>query len=183
MGWVPTFTGKRVDPRGLTADDIDIRDIAHHLSLRCRFSCATPFLYSVAQHSILVSQIVSPSDALWGLLHDAGEFLLPDVARPIKGDAELKALNRWEETTLRSVADRFKLSWPMPDCVHEADRIVLATEARDLFSGAVGWGLTERPLPEPIVEMRPRDVEHTFLRAFRKLWEEREAQRKAAGYE
>ncbi len=181
MAWLPTFTGRRLDPRAITEADIDVRDLAHHLSLRCRFTCATPFLYSVGQHSLLVSAIVPPEHGLWGLLHDAGEFLLPDVARPIKDDPGLSALRDWELTTLRCVARRYILPWPMPECVHEADRIVLATEARDLFNGAIGWGLTERPLPEKILEMRPRDVEAMFLARFRQLWSEAEERRKEQG--
>lgn len=72
--WMQTYTGRRFWPLDPVAGDIEIMDIAHALSNQCRYAGHTRFHYSVAQHSVQVSENVAPEHALWGLLHDA-----PDV--------------------------------------------------------------------------------------------------------
>jgi len=73
MSWIQTFTGRRFRPRNPAPDDFDIRDVAHALSLLCRFNGHCRVFYSVAEHSVRVSRICPPPAALWGLLHDLGE--------------------------------------------------------------------------------------------------------------
>ena len=49
---ITTVTGKHVDPLHPAAQDLDMLDIAHALSLLCRGGGQTKTFYSVAQHSI-----------------------------------------------------------------------------------------------------------------------------------
>ena len=80
--WIETFTGKEfyfLDP---TPDSIDIRDIAHSLAFTCRYTGHSRRFYSVAEHSVLVSYLAV--DPLAGLLHDASEAYITDIASPIK---------------------------------------------------------------------------------------------------
>ena len=79
-----TFTGKLVNPLDLTPQDVDIRDIAHHLSNMCRWQGATRHFYSVAEHCVHVSRLVPTGYALLALLHDAAEAYMGDAIRPIK---------------------------------------------------------------------------------------------------
>ena len=65
--------------------------------------------YSVAQHSVIVSERVPPEHALWGLLHDASEAYLCDVARPVKRLPELAGYRDAEAAIMRAVSDRFGL--------------------------------------------------------------------------
>ena len=88
-----TFTGKIIDPINPDPEDIDIRDIAHSLSQQCRFTGHTSEFYSVAEHSVLVSEAVPARDAALGLMHDATEAYLADLAKPIK--AEFRAWARF----------------------------------------------------------------------------------------
>lgn len=69
--WIATFTGGVFFPLAPRVEDVRISDIAHALSMLCRFAGHTRGFYSVAQHSVLVSRLCSQQDALWGLLHDA----------------------------------------------------------------------------------------------------------------
>jgi hypothetical protein len=84
--FILTYTGK-VFPFGcMTPDMIDIRDIAHALSQLCRYTGHTTMFYSVAQHSLLVSEKMpgGPAQKLAGLLHDGAEAYTNDLASPLK---------------------------------------------------------------------------------------------------
>ena len=155
MTTIQTYTGKHVDPFNLRPEQIDIQDIAHSLSLQCRFNGHCKEFYSVAEHSIRVSNILPAEFKLWGLLHDATEAYLGDIITPIKkelcvfgplGDDSLKIIEEW---AAKVIAQKFGLVWPMPEEVHHADRVLLATEFRDLmFSSADPLC----DLPEPLAE-------------------------------
>ena len=129
-----TFTGKRVHILNPAPSEIDIVDIAHALANICRFGGHVPRFFSVAQHSVLVSDLLvewgRQELALWGLLHDAAEAYLGDLIRPLKlsvlGYAEL------EEKMMAAISIRFSLPPGLPSEVQRADNAILATEFRDL---------------------------------------------------
>ena len=66
------------------SDDFDILDIAHALSMTCRFGGAPRKFYSVAQHSFYVSYMVHPSKAKAAMLHDGTEAYLHDLCPSVK---------------------------------------------------------------------------------------------------
>jgi len=85
--WIMTSRGRMFYPLAPSAEDVDIRDIAHALGAVNRFNGHTREPYSVAQHSILLSlqfEADGPEMALFALLHDASEAYLGDVPRPLK---------------------------------------------------------------------------------------------------
>jgi hypothetical protein len=170
---IRTFTGRMVHHCSPQADEIDIDDIAHSLSQQCRFLGHTDGYYSVAQHSVLVSQIVPPEDALWGLLHDAAEAYLCDVPAPIKSAPEMWFYRMAEGKLTVAIATRFGLPQAIPDSVKRADRLLLATEFRDVTTvNDLDWIVAEcgvGPLPDIHVIPWPSPVaEDRFLRRF---WE------------
>lgn len=168
--WIETYTGRKFWPLAPRAEDVCIEDIAHALSQKCRFTGHTRTFYSVAQHSVIVSWHCSDENALWGLLHDAAEAYLPDVARPIK--PYLDGFREIEDRVLQAVAERFGLPWPMPFEIAEVDLRVLAAERRDVM-GPSGheWELLcgVEPADECIWEWLPHEAEATFIHAFKEI--------------
>ena len=79
--WFLTYTGRQFWPLDPRPEDICIRDIAHHLSLCCRFNGACRVHYSVAQHSVMVANILPAPLRFWGLMHDATEAYVGDMVR------------------------------------------------------------------------------------------------------
>ena len=111
--WLQTFTGKKIDLINPTREMVDIEDIAHALSMICRYNGHCRDFYSVAEHSVMVeamgsqillwresernsgrlsvpprptSEIVQQSLAL--LLHDAAEAYIGDITTPLKRGLE-----------------------------------------------------------------------------------------------
>jgi hypothetical protein len=84
--FIVTYTGKVFPFDDITPDCIDIQDIAHSLSHLCRWTGHTNMFYSVAQHSLLVSERMpgKAAEKLVGLLHDGAEAYTNDLASPLK---------------------------------------------------------------------------------------------------
>lgn len=138
--WIETATGDRF---WYTTDDfwgINIEDIALSLSKMCRFTGHCNKFYSVAEHSVYVSLLLPKKKALYGLLHDASEAYLADIASPVKQLLpEYKVL---EEKIMDRVAVAFGLPqgfWKDTD-IKRADWSQLRVEAKTLLpSGGADW--------------------------------------------
>jgi hypothetical protein len=83
--WIMTHSGRRVDLLTPKAVQISIEDVAHGLSMLCRFTGQIDRFYSVAEHSLILSQqFREPAVAMCALLHDASEAYIGDVSTPLK---------------------------------------------------------------------------------------------------
>jgi len=170
MSWIQTYSGKQFWPLAPRAEDFDIEDIAHSLSMQCRFNGHCKAFYSVADHCVRVSRLVPHEDAMWGLLHDAGEAYLADLPRPLK--LEMPSYQELEEQLLKVFARAFSLPWPIPASIKAADDIMLATEKRDLMeSPPVSWGLDAIPHGDTITPLSPMAAKHAFLARYIELKE------------
>ena len=109
--WIQTFTGKRLDLDPPNPDQINIEDIAHGLSMLCRFNGQCTRFYSVAEHSVHVSHEIAPEFALVGLLHDAAEAYLGDVPSPLKG--QLGQFKTFEKQMEEAVGEKFGIDYEM----------------------------------------------------------------------
>jgi hypothetical protein len=168
--WMTTFTGRQFWPLDPAAEDVVIEDIAHALSLLCGFAGHCTRFYSVAQHSVLVSHLCAPGDALVGLLHDAAEAYIIDLPRPIKRAPSFLVYRLVEGRVHRAIAERFGIPDVIPSGVKWADEVVLATEARDLMNMAHGrWAIDVEPIAGQIKPWTPDEAEHAFLDRFQEL--------------
>ena len=144
MSWINTYMGRQFWPLAPRVEDVDIEDIAHALSMQCRFTGHVREFYSVAQHCVLVAEHVPPGDRLWALLHDAPEAYLIDLARPVKQSPEMVGYRNAEDRLMRVIAQRFGLGGDIPASVKDADNRMLMTEAHALITMHPQW-LIEAP--------------------------------------
>lgn len=169
---IKTFTGLTFDYANPTVDMVNIFDIAHALSLLCRFNGQASKFYSVAQHSLLVSDLVPEGMELYGLLHDASEAYCGDVVRPLK--RLLPEYRVIENRVQECIARKFGLRYPFPDAVKEADSVALAMEGMTFMAGREDeYGI--RKLTPDQIRMsawlgsdNPDGVERAFMRRFQR---------------
>lgn len=149
--WIETYSGKKMyflDPK---SDMIDIKDIAHSLSLQCRFSGHTRIFYSVAEHCIRVSKLLyersksDPQVAMQGLLHDATEAYLLDVPSPVK--QYLGGYYAIEDTLANAIFKKYGAIFPYFNEVKVADTVMLKNEARNLIPSKGSSWLYHYPTP------------------------------------
>lgn len=172
-----TITGRKIDPWNVRPEDVDPHDIAGALSKQARFAGHTTFHYPVAQHCLMVADVLHPLGdvqlELAGLLHDAAEAYLVDVPSPVKHDPRMHHYRTAEARAQESVARRFGIDWALFDDprLKRADLIAMATEVRDLLPKPVPpeWYpelqnlIDYPPLPLPIRQTYPPAVEYAFL--------------------
>lgn len=137
-GWIQTLSGGRFYPLTPDAKDVNIKDIAGALSKNCRFTGHCSKFYSVAEHSVLVYDIMrektrDPEILMWALLHDASEAYLSDIARPLKHQPEFEFYRVVEKNVMRVVATRFGMEPEEPASVKWADNCALRLEAQHLM--------------------------------------------------
>lgn len=171
--WIQTYTGKTFFYNNPQEKDISILDIAHSLSLQCRFNGHAKTFYSVAQHSVLASENVLPGAAMWGLLHDAAEAYISDIPRPLKHMPQLKVISGIEDNIMKVIASKFGLVWPMPTDIQRIDdELVFAEQKELLCAPSLEWKLSIKPkLNISIHPVTAVEAEAMFLRRYEVLME------------
>ncbi len=175
-----TFTGKMFDVFDPDPNEIDIFDIAHHLSLMTRFNGACKWFYSIAQHSVKCSnQAVDyhyprPSEeklALALLMHDAAEAYVGDIVRPIK--RKITDFSVVENGVLDAINMRFDLPLVAEiagykKALKEVDNRMLLTEKLQLMNSNVRWAIEDmfEPYDLKLEVWQPKAAEMMFLSAF-----------------
>jgi hypothetical protein len=181
--WQRMLSGRRLDLLDPSPLDVEIEDIAHGLSRVARWNGQTSgeWSFSVAQHSLLVEQLVggfntgaSRTVRLAALLHDAPEYVIGDLITPFKAAVGLdyKGL---EERLLRAIHLRFGLPAIPPVAVKKlikrADRAAAYLEATQLagFAEAEAGKLFGKPralAPKRLKALPPGEAKARFLRRF-----------------
>jgi len=185
--WQRMLSGRRLDLLDPSPLDIEIADIAHGLARVARWNGQTrgAHAFSVAQHSVLVEQLVydlNPRLArearLMALLHDAPEYVIGDLISPFKAAVGLDYKNM-ENKLQAAIHMRYGISAIVPAALRtlfkKADHLSAyyeATqlagfeekEARRLFGAPAAGLTTPRLLP-----LATAEAEKLFLDRFRKL--------------
>ena len=184
--WQRMLSGRRLDLLDPSPLDVEIEDIAHGLSRVARWNGQTEGeqSYSVAEHSLLVEQLVvelkESTPIKWrlaALLHDAPEYVIGDMISPFKaviGD-EYKAV----ESKLQSAIHiRFGLPAELPvevkSLIKRADRISAFIEATQIagFSESEARRLFGRSKLGANVRLSPaspNEAKRGFLQRFAEL--------------
>lgn len=163
-------SGKYFDFLDPDPDAISVSDIAHSLSLQCRFNGHVDTFYSVAQHSVLVSHFVKPENAFIGLMHDATEAYIGDMASPLK--KLIPEFRRYEDNLWEIIAEKYNMPSEMPHDVKHVDMRACMTEAFYLMDGAGedwNWeGIERLPIPR-FASLSPNAASQLFLGRFNEL--------------
>ena len=174
--FIQTLSGRRVNPLDASPEDIDPADIARALANLCRFGGHSKAFYSVAQHSVIVCDLLeqrgaTPDELMAALLHDAAEAYLGDLPHPLKHRSDLGPPYREAEKLLEAaIRERFDLV-PQPATMKPIDRSLLATE-RSIFASMNGvWPELEgfEPLAIEIEPWDPPRARREFLERFERL--------------
>lgn len=173
QNFIQTYTGKKFDYLAATAGDVDIEDIANALSNICRFAGHLPEFYSVAQHSVLCSQIVPAEYAFEALMHDAAEAYVQDIPAPLK--ALLPDYRQIEKQVDDLIRAKFGLPAEHAPVVKYADLTMLATERRDLeIDDGTHLEVLDGIPPSDLIQiypLRPGQAFALFMNRFNELQE------------
>jgi 5'-deoxynucleotidase YfbR-like HD superfamily hydrolase len=154
-----------LDPHG---SDFTIEDIAHGLAHVCRYAGQCRGFFSVAEHSIMVSDTVAEF-AYEALLHDAAEAFIGDVTRPLK--QLLPEFKRIEANVEDAIIKRFGMDPRFRKAVKKADLRVLAAEQIQVMApGCADWAIAARIEPAPIVvrHLDPPTAKREFLDRYKR---------------
>ena len=180
--WLQTVTGRAWCADAPFSYDYDVGEIAHALSNICRYSGHCREFYSVAQHSVIVAEILmdlypdAPARLYRaGLMHDAAEAFCLDVPSPIKRMDMMAGYRAWEKQVEAAINLRFDLEVRSQyrERIKDADLRALATEKRDVLGNSPHDAMWLGGLPPPsakaIKPMSPKQAKRLFMRTWESL--------------
>lgn len=170
IGWIQTYMGLAFSYLNPEPQQVSITDIAHALSNTCRYAGHSNQFYSVAQHSVLVSNMLPMKFALYGLLHDAAEAYINDIPSPAKELPELVGFKKLGDKILKVIFNKYGLQDEIPSEVKYVDVRMLLTEKKVLFNTDYKWDLELKFSPY-LIEIQPWSPLEAF-KAFICLFEE-----------
>lgn len=173
--FIITFSKQKFSPLHAKAEEIDIIDIAHALSLMCRANGHIKHFYSVAQHCLNCTKEaemrgLSEEIQLACLLHDASEAYISDITRPVK--RSLPQYREYEEVLQNQIFGKFNLAHltEAEHCfVKEIDDTLLYYELLELMNEEIS---DEQPQIFSVPDLEQRDfrsVEEAFLAEYGRL--------------
>jgi uncharacterized protein len=174
--YLQTVSGRWVNPFDPDPSQLDPDDIARALANQCRFGGHCRIFYSVAQHCVIVSELIEErggdaEDAMAALMHDAAEAYLGDMPHPLKHRSTLGLEFQTAERRLEEVIhDRFSIRADAPE-IKAIDRALLATERRAFSAERWDWPELDgvEPLDLELTAWTPDEAATAFERRFAEL--------------
>lgn len=165
-----TYIGKfyAIDPR---VEEVNLEDIAHGLSLICRYTGQCTHFYSVAQHCLNVYRDLEEQGydldiQLWGLLHDATEVYISDLPTPFK--VEMPEYNAFEKNIEKVIYEKFGLDYPDEETykiIKNSDREVLCNEVELIMRNEGDWA-SKYPHKKIDIDVSFRDMKEVEIEYF-----------------
>ena len=181
---IDTASGVKLNLEDPQPEDIRIEDVAGGLSKVCRFAAQSLQYYSVAQHALLVRDLVAkagyPELVLAALHHDSHEAYLCDIPKPLKSkiSASTDAYDRVCDAFDVAIAEAFGFEYLKKDSqertiIKRADNQAFLMEASQLLpDGSEALraaqeldGRALRDLPDLDEPLAPTEAERRFLGA------------------
>jgi hypothetical protein len=183
MTWLLTSAGKTISLAHVGATPISVQEVAYALSHINRFTGHALRPISVAEHSLMVSEIVerefgvrSAAVLLAALMHDAHEAITGDLSSPMKqliGPAWYEAENRIQHEVLQGfgLLTAFNTSHSV---IKRADLMALSAERQQLMPGDDVWPCQiTHPAPDWVryssSDFTPDDWRMAFLGRYEEL--------------
>lgn len=174
MSWIGTYTGGKFVFENIKENKIDIKDIAHSLSMLCRYNGHCKNFYSVAEHSLLVSSLLSEELKIHGLLHDAAEAYISDIPRPYK--RMIPNIKENEEEILKHIYNELNIQYLSEldiKIIKVVDTRLLQTERKLIMPDSDDvWGYMDDIIPYNNIEISnflPKQAEHSFIKEYKHL--------------
>lgn len=181
--WLQTLENRKLEPLALSTEMVGgVKEIAHALAGKIRFTGLTDKRYTVAEHCVRGSRLLPPVFAGAFLLHELSEVYLPDIASPLKPYLFVRregATEPWAELErqhTRVILDALGLASIEPLIysteVKTMDLAMLAAEKAQLCGPEPEpWGLT---VPAANVDLSdtwtPHEATIQFIGQFRYLF-------------
>jgi uncharacterized protein len=174
--YLQTVSGRWVNPFDPDPDQLDAGDIARALANQCRFGGHCRTFYSIAQHSVIVSELVEQrggdvEDVFAALMHDASEAYLGDMPHPLKHRSPLgEAFKDAERHLEQALREHFGIKADVPE-IKRADRALLATERRAFSDESWPWPELEgvAPLDLELTAWPPDEAARAFAERYAEL--------------
>ena len=184
-GWIGLYGGGAIHFAEPRPGEIILEDIAHSLSQLCRYNGHTRRFYSVAEHACLMSDwvmgqehLAHPLNGLTALHHDDAEYVMGDMARPLK--VTMPQFKAAEAVLDEAIALKFGTEYPFPPWLKEIDSRIIRDEKLGVMQPTpLNWGVDGlEPLGVGfwrVLGRFPSMAKRRYLRRHRRLTAERRA--------
>lgn len=171
--WMQTRTGLAVYPLQPDIHVISIVDCAYSLARINRYNGHARAQISVGYHSLLVSYNVPEEHALAALFHDAPEYILGDIIRPLKRTPLFAPYSKIEDKWLALFGQKYGFDTPLDPCIKLADNGALKYEQEHFMEPPPKpwkeYEYTEITKFPNVRSFEPNEVEDAFIHRFIEL--------------